>query len=237
MLVQPRQRLLTRLVHRQVDQQARAVARRRIPVHLLQAESPELRVVKMFNLVFHAAHLVALMPQRFKLRRGGEKARQFVFPRRIAAVLGHRGAEIGDEGRQHIAIFDPAAPGLMGQIEINAVAIFFREGGEIDAHQAAEAVVPRHNIKVRFLNAGRLRHQAVQHPAGPWADAFAHRHLGGFRRGQPGEHEQMPGLQRTALQGIRHPHQHRLRRIHLPPLLQPGVVNISAPKNYDILLT
>ncbi len=93
----------------------------------------------------------------------------------------------------------------MGQIEINAVAIFFREGGEIDAHQAAEAVVPRHNIKVRFLNAGRLRHQAVQHPAGPWADAFAHRHLGGFRRGQPGEHEQMPGLQRTALQGIRHP--------------------------------
>ncbi len=169
------------------------------------------------------------MPQRFKLRRGGEKARQFVFPRRIAAVLGHRGAEIGDEGRQHIAIFDPAAPGLMGQIEINAVAIFFREGGEIDAHQAAEAVVPRHNIKVRFLNAGRLRHQAVQHPAGARADAFAHRHLGGFRRGQPGEHEQMPGLQRTALQGIRHPHQHRLRRIHLPPLLQPGV-----PGNADV---
>lgn len=65
----------------------------------------------------------------------------------------------------------------MGQIEINAVAIFFREGGEIDAHQAAEAVVPRHNIKVRFLNAGRLRHQAVQHPAGAVADAFAHRHL------------------------------------------------------------
>ena len=237
MLVQPRQCLLARLVHRQIDQQARTVARRRIPVHLLQTESPELRVVKMFNLVFHTAHLVTLMPQRFKLRRGGEKARQLVFPRRIATVLGHRGAEIGDEGRQHIAIFDPAAPGLMGQIEINAVAIFFREGGEIDAHQAAEAVVPGHNIKVRFLNAGWLRHQAVKHPAGAGADAFAHRHLGGFRRGQPRQYEQVPGLQRTALQGIRDPHQHRLRRIHLPPLLQPGVVNISAPKNYDILLT
>jgi ABC-type nitrate/sulfonate/bicarbonate transport system ATPase subunit len=50
----------------------------RIPVHLLQAESPELRVVKMFNLVFHAAHLVALMPQSGMGKQTGALFRRLV---------------------------------------------------------------------------------------------------------------------------------------------------------------
>jgi hypothetical protein len=46
------------------------------------------------------------------------------------------------------------SPGTRRMLDslINAVAIFFRKGGEIDTHQAAEAVVPGHNIKVRFCS-------------------------------------------------------------------------------------
>lgn len=194
-------------------------------------------MVKVFHLIFHPAHLIALMPEGFELRRRGEKARQLIFPQRIAAVLRHRRAEIGDKRRQHVAILDAAAPGFIGQVQINAVAIFLRDGREIDAHQAAEAVVPGHNIKARLLNTGGLRHQAIEHPPGAGADTFAYRHLSGLRRRQSGQDKQMPGLKRAALQRIRHPYQHRRRRIDLPPLLQPGVVNIGTPKNYDILLT
>ncbi len=180
-------------------------------------------MVKVFHLILHPAHLIALMPERLELRRRGEKARQLILPQRIAAVLRHRRAEIGDKRRQHVAILDAAAPGFIGQIQINAVAILFRNGGEIDAHQAAEAVVPGHNIKARLLNTGGLRHQAIKHPPGARADAFAYRDLRGFRRRQSGQDKQMSGLQRAALQRVRHRHQHGLGRIHFPPLLKPGV--------------
>ncbi len=180
-------------------------------------------MVKVFHLILHPAHLIALMPERLELRRRGEKARQLILPQRIAAVLRHRRAEIGDKRRQHVAILDAAAPGFIGQIQINAVAILFRNGGEIDAHQAAEAVVPGHNIKARLLNTGGLRHQAIEHPPGARADAFAYRDLRGFRRRQSGQDKQMSGLQRAALQRVRHRHQHGRGRIHFPPLLKPGV--------------
>ncbi len=41
-------------------------------------------MVEILHLIFHAANVIALMPQRFKLGGGGKKARQLIFPQRVA---------------------------------------------------------------------------------------------------------------------------------------------------------
>ena len=112
---------------------------------------------EQLQLIFHTANIVALVPQGFKLLRHRKETCQFGFPEWIAPVLGHRRAEIGDKRRQHIAIFNTAAPGLVGEIEINTVTVFCGKRGKIDAHQPTKTVVPRHDIEIGFLDAGRLR--------------------------------------------------------------------------------
>jgi hypothetical protein len=74
----------------------------------------------------------------------------------------------------------------MGEEQINTVAVFGRNVIEIDAHQMPEAVVPRHDIEIRFLNAGGFRHQRIQQAARAFADALAADRLRRFARRQPG---------------------------------------------------
>ena len=98
-------------------------------------------------------------------------------------MFGHRRAEIGDKDGQHVvASAEARAPRRMREEQINTVAIFGRDVIEIDAHQMPEAVVPRHDIEVRFLNAGGFRHQRIQQASGAFANALAADRLRRFTR-------------------------------------------------------
>lgn len=101
-------------------------------------------------------------------------------------MLSHCRAEVGDENRQHVVTFaEPRAPRRMGEEQVNTVAIFRRDSVEIDAHQVSEAVVPRHDIKVRFLNAGGFRHQGIQQATRAFADPLTAHRLRASPGGKP----------------------------------------------------
>ena len=179
---------------------------------------------KQLELVLHAAHVVALVPQRFELLRHRKEARQFSFPQRVAPVLGHRRAEIGDKNRQHIiASAEPRAPRGMGEKQVNTVAVLRRDFIEINAHQMPKTVVPRHDIEIGFLDAGRFWHQRIQQATRAFADPLAADRLRCFARRQTGEHEKMPGFGRSTLQGFRYGCHHCAGRIDVPALLKPGI--------------
>ena len=185
---------------------------------------PQLGMGEQLELVLHTAHVVTLVPQGFELFGHRKKTRQLRFPERVATVLSHGRAEVGDENRQHVVTFaEPRAPRRMGEEQVNTVAIFRRDGVEIDAHQVAEAVVPRHDIEIRFLNTGRFRHQGIQQATRAFADPLAAHRLRGFARRQTGEHKKMPGFGRGALQRFCDGGHHRAGRIDVPTLFQPGV--------------
>ena len=139
-------------------------------------------------------------------------------------MLSHGRAEVGDENRQHVVTFaEPRAPRRMGEEQVNTVAIFRRDGVEIDAHQVSEAVVPGHDIEIRFLNTGWFRHQGIQQATRAFADPLATHRLRGFARRQTGEHKKMSGFGRGALQRFCDGGHHRAGRIDVPALFQPGV--------------
>ena len=138
---------------------------------------------KQLELVLHAAHVVALVPQGFELFGHRKEARQFGLPQRVAPVFGHRRAEIGDEYRQHIvASAETRAPRRVGEKQVNTVAVFRRDFIEIDAHQVPEAVVPRHDVEIGLLDAGGFRQQGVEQAACALADALAADRLRRFAR-------------------------------------------------------
>lgn len=74
----------------------------------------------------------------------------------------------------------------VGKEQVNTVAVFRRDFIEIDAHQVPEAVVPRHDVEIRFLNAGGFRHKRIQQAPRALADALAADRLRRFTRRQPG---------------------------------------------------
>lgn len=97
----------------------------------------------------------------------------------------------------------------MGEEQINTVAVFRRNVIEIDAHQVPKAVIPRHDIEVRFLDAGGFRHQGVEKTTGAFADPLAADRLGRFARWQTCQQEEVAGFGRGALQRLRHRRHHR----------------------------
>ncbi|MNS70811.1 hypothetical protein D3C72_1041600 [compost metagenome] len=216
--------MFARVVHREIDQQPRAVARSGVPVHLLKLKIPQLRMAEEFQLIFHAAHVIALVPQSFELCGDSKEARQLRFPLRFAAMLGHCRAEVGDENRQYVIAFaESASPRRMGEKEVDAVTIFRRNGVEIHPHQMTKTVVPRHDVEVRFLDAGRFRHQRIQQTPRAFADPLTHGLLRRFARRQSRQHKQMARFRGGALQGFRHRHHDGAGGIDVPALLKPGV--------------
>ncbi len=179
---------------------------------------------KELELVLYAAHVVALVPQRFKLLRHRKEARQFGLPQRIAPMFGHRRAEVGDKDGQHIVTSaETRAPRRMGEEQVDTVAVFRRNVVEIDAHQMSKAVIPRHDVEVRFLNAGGFRHQRIQQAARAFTDTLAADRLRRFTRRQPCQHKQVPGFGWGTLQRFCNSGHHRAGGIDVPTLLQPGV--------------
>ncbi len=78
------------------------------------------------------------------------------------------------------------APRRVGEEQVNTVAVFRRDFIKIDTHQMTKTVVPRHDIEVGLLDAGRFWQQGIKQAARAFADALAADRLRRFARRQTG---------------------------------------------------
>ncbi len=193
-------------------------------------------MTEALELVFDTHHLVA-PPDLAELRRSLQAALQLPLPQRIAHALDHCRAEEADHPRQRLlAVGHAVAPALVGQRQVDAVAVFLGDLRQVDAHQPAIGAVVAADVETGVLHHGRQRVEGIEDGLGGGRGLLADRPPRRGRRGQPGEVEQVVGFRLVAQQGPGDGSDHLLRSAYRAALLQPGVPGHADPGELRHLL-
>lgn len=119
-------------------------------------------MTEALELVFDTHHLVA-PPDLAELRRSLQAALQLPLPQRIAHALDHCRAEEADHPRQRLlAVGHAVAPALVGQRQVDAVAVFLGDLRQVDAHQPAIGAVVAADVETGVLHHGRQRVEGIE---------------------------------------------------------------------------